>query len=57
MSAPSVRDKNQNNFVLYSQNTIQNDASFKNNEDIHSCDTARKQNYSLPTILTPNHPK
>ena len=41
--------------VLYSKNTIQNDASIENNDDIQSCDTARKQNYSIPTISTPNH--
>ena len=33
-SVPSVRDKNQNNYVLYYQNTIQNDASITNNDDI-----------------------
>ena len=54
-SVPSVRDKNQNNYVLYSQNTIQNDATITNNDDIQSCETAKKQNYSIPTISTPNH--
>ena len=34
MSFPSVRDKNQNNSVLYSQNTIQNYASITNNDGI-----------------------
>ena len=42
-SVPSVKDKNQNNSVLYSQNTIQNDASIKNSDDIQSCETSRKQ--------------
>ena len=53
-SVPSVRNKNQNNHVLYSQNTIQNGASIKNNCDIYSCETAKKQKYSIPTISTPN---
>ena len=55
MSVPSVRDKNQNNYVLYSQNTIQNDANITNNDDIQSCETERKQNFSIPTISTTNH--
>ena len=42
---------------MYSQNTIQNDARIKNNDDIKSCDTARKQNYRIPTISTPNYSK
>ena len=54
-SIPSVRDKNQNNYVLYSQNTIQNDASITNNDVIQSYETERKQNHSIPTISTPNH--
>ena len=33
-SVPSVTDKNQNNYVLYYQNTIQNDASITNNDNI-----------------------
>ena len=41
-SVPSVRNKNQNNSVLYSQNTIQNDASISNSDDIESCKTAEK---------------
>ena len=41
-SVPSVRDKHQKNYVLYSQNTIQNDASITYNDDIQSCDTERK---------------
>ena len=54
-SVPSVRDKNQNNYVLYSRHTIQNDASITNNDDIHSCETAKKLKYSIPTFSTPNH--
>ena len=49
MSVPSIGEKNQNNFVSYSQNTIQNDVSTKNNDDIQSCETARKHNYIIPT--------
>ena len=56
-SVPSVTDKNQNNYVLYYQNTIHNDATITNNDDIQSCETARKINYSIPTISTPNHHK
>ena len=41
-SVPSVRGKNQNNSVLYSQNTIQNDTSITNNDNIQSCETAKK---------------
>ena len=41
-SVPSVRDKNLNNYVLYSQNTIHNDSSITNNYNIQSFDTARK---------------
>ena len=55
-SVPSVTDKNQKKSVLYSQNTIQNDATITDNDDIQSCETAKKQNYSIPTISTPNHP-
>ena len=40
---------------MCSQNTIQNDASITNNYDIQSCKIVRKQNYSIPTISTPNH--
>ena len=54
-SVPSVREKNQNNSVFYSQNTIQNDASITNNDNIQYFDTARKENYSIQTISTPNH--
>ena len=55
MSVPSVRYKNQNNYVLCSQNTIHNDVSITNNDDIQSIETARKKNYSIPTTSTPNH--
>ena len=41
-SIPSVRDKNKNNYVLCSQNTIQNDVSIKNNDDIQSYETEIK---------------
>ena len=43
MSVPSVRDKNQNNSILYLQNTIHNDASITNNDDIQSCEIERKK--------------
>ena len=33
-SVPSATDKHQNNSILYSQNTIQNDATIANNDDI-----------------------
>ena len=39
----SVTDKNQNNSVLYSQNTIHNYATITNNDDIQSCETERKK--------------
>ena len=54
-SIPSVRDKNQNNSVLCSQNSTQNDLSLTNNEDIQSFERQKKQNYSIPTTPTPNH--
>ena len=54
-SFPSITDKHQNNYVLCSQNTIQNDATITENDKLHSCDTARKQSYSILTISTPNH--
>ena len=46
----SVTDKHQNNYVLYSQNTIHNDATITNNDDIQSCETPIKQSYSNPTF-------
>ena len=33
-SVPSVTDKNKNNYVLYSQNTIHNYATITNNDNI-----------------------
>ena len=54
-SVPSATDKHQNNYVLYSQNTIQNDATITNNDDIQSCETPTKQNYCIPTISTANN--
>ena len=54
MSIPSVTDKNRNNYVLYSQNTIQNDATITNNDNVHSCE-AEKKDHSIPTISTHNH--
>ena len=44
-SVPSVRDKNKNNYFLCSQNTIHNDVSTTNNDNIQSCDKTRKKNY------------
>ena len=38
---PYVTDKNKNNYVLYSKNTIQNDATITNNYNIQSCETAK----------------
>ena len=42
-SAPSVTDKNQNKYVLYSQNNIHNDETITNNDDIQSCETAKNK--------------
>ena len=53
-SVSYVTDKNQNNYVLYSQNTIHNDVSITNNDNIQSRKTARKK-CIIPTISTPNH--
>ena len=52
---PSVIEKHQNKYVLYSQNTIQNYVTIINNDNIHSCGILQKQNYSIPTISAPNH--
>ena len=38
MSIPSMTDKHQKNSVLCSQNTIQNDATITNNDDIQYCE-------------------
>ena len=45
-SVPSVTEKNQNNNVFYSQNTIHNDATIINNDDIQSFETAKKLYHS-----------
>ena len=49
-SVPSARDKHQNNYVLYSQNNIQNDATITKDDDIQSFETPGKQNYNISTI-------
>ena len=54
-SVPSVAEKNQNNYVLYSQNTNQNDATITNNDNIQSCEIEKNQNYSIPKISTHNN--
>ena len=38
---PFARDKHQNNSVFNSQNTIQNDETITNNDDIQSCETQK----------------
>ena len=38
---PSITEKNQNNHVLYSQNTIQNDANITKNDNIQYCGTEK----------------
>ena len=53
-SVPPVTDKNQNNYFLYSQNTIHIDATITNNDNIYFCETER-ENYIIPTISTPNY--
>ena len=52
---PYIIEIKQNNYVLYSQNTIQNDATITNNDDIQSFETAKKHNYSIPTISKTDH--
>ena len=42
-SVPYVTDKHQKNYVLYSQNTIKNDETITNNDDIQSCETEKKK--------------
>ena len=49
-SVPFVTDKHQNHYVLYSKNTIQNDATIIKNDAIQSCETPKKQNIIIPTI-------
>ena len=52
-SVASITEKNQNNYVLYSQNTIQNDATITNNDGIQSCETPKK--FNILIISKPNH--
>ena len=40
-SVPSAVDIHQTSYVLYSQNTIQNDATITNNDKIQSCETPK----------------
>ena len=41
---------------MNSQNTIRNDATITNNENIQSCETPKiNKNYNIPTISIPNH--
>ena len=54
-SVPSVRDKKQNNSVLGSPNTINNNVSTTNNNKIQSCEIAGNKYYSISTTSTPNH--
>ena len=54
MSVPSITYKHQNNYVLCSQKTIQNDAAITNNDDIQSCET-QKTYFNISTISTHNH--
>ena len=50
---PYITDKHQNNSVLCSQHTTQNDATIKNNDNLHPCET---QNiFNTTTLSTPNH--
>ena len=43
MSVPYVRYKKKNNFVLCSENSIHNDLSIINNDDIQSCETRKNK--------------
>ena len=40
-SVPYITDKHQNNYVLCSQNTTQNDATITNNDNVQSCETQK----------------
>ena len=40
---PSIIDKQQNSYVLYSKKTSQDYATVKNNDDIQSCETQQKK--------------
>ena len=51
----SVTDKHQNNYVLYSQIPIKNNATITNNDNIHSCETPKLKHFIIATILTNNH--
>ena len=42
-SVPSVTEKNQNNSVLYSQNTIHNYATIIENDDMQYCETVKNK--------------
>ena len=53
-SVLSVRYKKQNNCVLCYQNSIHNDVCITNNDDINSCEKARKRNYIIPPTSTHN---
>ena len=50
---PFSRDKYQNNSVFNSQNTIPNDATITNYDNIQSCKT-KKLNYIISTISSPS---
>ena len=60
---PSTIDKHQNNSVFYSQNTIHNDETITNNDNIHSCETPKKfitfqpfqQLIIIQNVLLPHH--
>ena len=51
-SVSSVTDKK--NSVLCSENFIHNDFSITNNDNIQSCETPRKKNYSIKNTSTQN---
>ena len=44
-SVPYMTDKHQNNYVLCSQNTTQNDVTITKNDDIQSCETQKKTKF------------
>ena len=48
-SVSSIIYKKQTNSVLCSENSIQNNLNITNNDNIQSCETQIKQNYSIPT--------
>ena len=53
-SVSSVIDKKQTNFVLCSQNTIQNDLNITNNDDMKSRETPRKKYISFQPLQLKN---